>query len=207
MSLAVAASDLDTGSGSACLRSVDGQVVPAPALRWFEPATPSEHRVLQRAVGPVLDIGCGPARHALLLAQTGTVSLGIDISLPALAIAHGRGVPVLQRSVFDRVPGHGRWGTALLLDGNIGIGGAPSVLLRRVRSLLRDGGRVLVEVHTPDDRPTPHTVRLEHHGHASPWFDWATVSIGDLDQLAHDSDLRLREVWTDGGRNFAQLDR
>ena len=98
--------------------------------------------MLERVDGPVLDIGCGPARHALTLAEAGIVTLGIDISLPALAVARRRGAPVLHRSIFERVPGHGRWGTALLLDGNIGIGGAPDALLRRVAALLRVDGRV-----------------------------------------------------------------
>ena len=155
----------------------------------------------------MLDIGCGPARHVLALAESGIVSLGIDISLPALAVARQRGAPVLQRSIFDRVPGHGRWGTALLLDGNIGIGGAPAVLLRRVADLLRAGGRGIGgsserrEPYPPDD-----TVRLEHDGQAGPWFAWAEVGVDDLDALASNAGMRIGDVWTDSTRWFAQLD-
>jgi SAM-dependent methyltransferase len=207
MSVAAVATEDGATSRSVCLRAFDGRVLSAPAQRWFEPVTPAELRVLHRACGPVLDIGCGPARHTLVLAQAGIITLGIDISLPALAVAHHRGAPVLRRSIFDRVPGHGRWGTALLLDGNIGIGGSPATLLRRVRELLRDGGYILVEVGSPDARTTPQTVRLEHDGHASPWFDWATVGIDDVSRLARESDLQLRDSWTDGDRWFAQLER
>ena len=67
--------------------------------------------------------------------------LGIDVTPVALDVARARGALVLERSVFDRVPGAGRWGTALLLDGNIGIGADPAVLLRRVAALLRPAGR------------------------------------------------------------------
>jgi SAM-dependent methyltransferase len=207
MSFLPPTADTDHTARTACLRALDGRPLPLPAQRWFEPVTAAEQRLLERAEGPVLDIGCGPARHALLLAQTGIISLGIDISVPALAVAHGRGAPVLQRSIFDRIPGHGRWGTALLLDGNIGIGGAPAVLLRRVRDLLRDGGRVLLEVDAADVRPRRRTVRFEHDGHSGPWFGWVNVGVNELHQLARDSDLRLRDSWTDSERCFAQLDR
>ena len=178
----------------------------APAERWFEPVTSAEHRLLERAVGPVLDIGCGPARHALVLAQAGIVSLGIDISIPALAVARQRGAPVLHRSIFDRVPGHGRWGTALLLDGNIGIGGAPAVLLRRVVDLLRAGGRALVEVGPPGTVAIPRTVRLEHDGRSGPWFAWAEVGVDDLDDLAADAGMHVHDLWNDSARWFAQLE-
>jgi len=192
---------------SPCLRTADGDVLPTPAERWFAPVTSAEHRLLARAIGPVLDVGCGPARHALALAESGVVSLGIDISLPALAVARERGAPVLHRSIFDRVPGHGRWGTALLLDGNIGIGGAPAVLLQRVAELLRPQGRALIEVGPPGTRPRRHTVRLEHDGRAGPWFEWAFVGADAIHQLATDAGLRVGDVWTDGARWFAQLDK
>jgi len=190
---------------SPCLRALDGRALPAPAARWFALPTPADNRVLDRVDGPVLDIGCGPARHALKLAEAGIVTLGIDISLPALAVARQRGAPVLHRSIFERVPGHGRWGTALLLDGNIGIGGAPDALLRRVATLLRVNGRVLVEL-GPRGTPTARgTVRLEHDGTAGPWFAWANVEVDDVDALARASHLHVDDIWTDSSRWFAQL--
>ena len=192
-------------SHAPCLRRVDGAVLPAPAARWFETVTPAERRLLARVDGPVLDIGCGPARHALMLAESGVITLGIDISVPALAVARRRGAPVLERSIFDRVPGHGRWGTALLLDGNIGIGGAPSVLLRRVAELLRVGGRALVELNATGAGFERDTVRLEHNGERGPWFAWAGLSIDDLDIVAREAQLLIRDTWFDSDRWFAHL--
>jgi SAM-dependent methyltransferase len=197
----------DTARHAPCLRAVDGRVLPAPAASWFEPVTPAEARLLERVDGPVLDIGCGPARHALALAESGVVCLGIDISPAALAVARARGAPVLQRSIFDRVPGHGRWGTALLLDGNVGIGGTPALLLRRVAALLRDRGRVLMEVGAPGVTPARDTVRFEHDGTAGPWFAWAGVGVDALDGLARASGMRIHDTWADSARWFAQLDK
>jgi len=190
-----------------CLRASDGRVLPAPAARWFAPATPADRRVLERAAGPVLDVGCGPARHALMLAEAGVVTLGIDISMAALAVARRRGAPVLRRSVFARVPGHGRWGTALLLDGNIGIGGAPANLLRRVASLLHSEGHVLVEVAGPGTGAAPRIVRFEHDGTAGPWFAWCDVAVDELAGFVREAGLTAREIWTDGDRRFARLDK
>jgi SAM-dependent methyltransferase len=205
MSSARPSPPVDCSSASPCLRARDGRVLPVAAERWVEPVTAAERRLLQRVEGPVLDIGCGPARHALALAESGIVSLGIDISRPALAIAVQRGAPVLHRSIFDRVPGHGRWGTALLLDGNVGIGGDPPLLMRRVATLLRASGRVLVEVGPPGTRPSHDTVRFEHGDGAGPWFDWAEVGVDHLPHLAYGSGMRIGEVWSDSQRWFAQL--
>ena len=204
--MSIASSIDELGGHAPCLRSDDGEVLPTPAERWFAPVPSAERRLLERATGPVLDVGCGPARHALVLAESGIVSLGIDISVPALAVARRRGAPVLHRSIFDRVPGHGRWGTALLLDGNIGIGGEPAVLLRRIGELLRPRGRTLVEVEAPGARPQRRRVRLEHDGIAGPWFEWACVGADAIEDLALDAGMRVDEVWTDSARWFAQLD-
>jgi len=42
----------------------------------------------------------------------------------------------VRRSVFDALPAEGRWHTALLADGNVGIGGDPIRLLSRLRGLI-----------------------------------------------------------------------
>ena len=67
------------------------------------------------------------------------IALGLDAAAAASEIALARGAPVLQRSIFASVPGAGRWCSALLQDGNIGIGGDPEALLARIRALLRSG--------------------------------------------------------------------
>jgi SAM-dependent methyltransferase len=142
----------------------------------------------------------------LALARAGVVALGIDISPPAIELARRRGAPVLRRSVFDRVPGAGRWGTALLLDGNIGIGGCPVTLLRRVASLLRPHGRLLVEL-AVDGTSHVEQVRFEAGDRFGPWFSWAHVGIDELGDHAPRAGLRVVESWDDGSRPFAYLTR
>lgn len=189
----------------AVLRADSGHVLHLDGRRWIEPATAVDERLLELVDGPVLDIGCGPGRHVLALAREGVVTLGIDVSPPALARARRNGAPVLERSIFERIPAAGRWGTALLLDGNLGIGGAPAMLLRRVRELLRPAGRLLVEVSGPGHRPDVERVRFEADGAAGPWFSWAHIGADALDGIAHAAGLHVRRAWSDDGRWFAWL--
>jgi SAM-dependent methyltransferase len=163
--------------------------------------------VLALATGPVLDVGCGPGRHVSALAARGVMALGLDITPSAVRLARTRGVLVLERSVFDHLPGKGRWGSVLLLDGNIGIGGDAAALLARIVGLLRIGGRVLAEVEGPAPPSEQVTVRLEHLGRPGPWFRWARVGTDQLPALAEAAGLRVVDVWSGGGRWFARLDR
>ena len=115
--------------------------------------------------GPVLDVGCGPGRFVIGLAQRGTVALGVDPAPAAVALCRSRGAPVLQKSVFDPLPGQGRWRTVLLADGNIGIGGDPAAAAAPLR---RTAGRRRHRASSRSKPPTgaaggwrPYRARLE----------------------------------------------
>ncbi len=112
---------------------------------------------------------------------------------------------MLERSVFDPLPGAGRWGSALLLDGNLGIGGDPVRLLRRVAGLVRAGGLVVVELDAPGRSAGPKAVRLEVRGRTGPWFLWARVGADELPALAGDAGLAVDARWSTGPRWFAAL--
>ncbi|MDQ6797207.1 MAG: class I SAM-dependent methyltransferase, partial [Actinomycetota bacterium] len=62
--------------------------------RWLGPADSEDERLLDRAVGPVLDIGCGPGRHLLALARRGVEATGIDVTPAAVRVARSRGASV-----------------------------------------------------------------------------------------------------------------
>ena len=166
MTAALAPYEAGLGEGRAgVVARVDGGAsVALPVGRWLGPPTREEERVLERATGPVLDVGCGPGRHVLALQRRGVIALGVDVSPAAVRLARRRGAQAIERSVFAAVPGAGRWGSVLLLDGNVGIGGDPAALLRRVATVLRPGGRVLVEAGPPGTPTRTDLVRLECGG-------------------------------------------
>jgi len=184
-----------------------GHRLPLALERYTGRTTGEEHALLARAVGPVLDVGCGPARHVVALTRRGVDAVGVDLSPTAVRLARGRGARVIEGSVFDRLPGAGRWATVLLLDGNVGIGGQPEALLERVAGLLRPEGIVLVEVEPGSIAVSRVRVRLHDGPATSEWFPWGRVGAEELVGLAGAADMVVRERWTAGGRSFAVLAR
>jgi SAM-dependent methyltransferase len=176
------------------LRTGDGEVLPLEPGRWSAVADHHERSLLRDLPGPVLDIGCGPGRLVAHLLANGTTAMGVDPAPRAVALAHRRGAPVLQRSVFDRLPGEGRWGAVLLFDGNVGIGGDPVALLRRCRSLLAATGTVLLEVEGPETDSRHLQVRIEQGERTSRWFPWATLGVRHLRPAAEHAALRVDKV-------------
>jgi SAM-dependent methyltransferase len=136
-------------------RFSDGTAIPLRVDRYLGPADATDKRLLTDVRGPVLDVGCGPGRHLHALAARGIFALGVDLSPVAVDLARGGGARAIVASIFDELPGSGTWRSALLLDGNIGIGGAPARLLARIGSLLTDDGEVLVELDPPDTATAP----------------------------------------------------
>lgn len=189
------------------LRAEDGSALIAPAARWFDTAQPAELRALARVVGPALDIGCGPGRHVEALTERGVPTLGIDITTQALTHARARSIPVLERCVFGTLPGTGRWRSALLLDGNLGIGGDPVRLLLRVRELLTEDGMAIVEVEPPGAGLAPCRVRFEIGNVAGPWFDWIAIDTLGLEAVCVGADLSVHDCWCDDDRWFAWVGR
>jgi SAM-dependent methyltransferase len=157
--------------------------------------------------GPVLDIGCGPGRLVRALTERGVPALGIDVAPLALELAAERGAPALGYSVFDRVPGEGRWPCVLLFDGNIGIGGDPADLLRRVVELLAPTGVAVVELEPPGVRTQRSTARLDLGTGVTGWLPWALVGVDDVAEIAAGVGLGVERVTRVGRRWFAWLRR
>ena len=171
------------------LRRADGRVEPLPLARWLGPVDDADAELLERVDGSVLDIGCGPGRHVAELQRAGHPCLGLDLSPVAVEITRGRGADAFRGSVFEDVPDAGCWDTALLLDGNVGIGGEPATLLERARELLAPGGAVLAELDPPGARAGVSRVRLEAPGVVSEWFPWAHVSVDTVAEVAAEAGL------------------
>lgn len=177
-----------------------------PVADWTREADAADHAILALCVGATLDIGCGPGRLSAALADAGQVVLGIDVVHEAVGQARGRGVSALHRDVFDAVPGEGRWRTALLADGNIGIGGDPVTLLDRVRSLLDPRGRVVVELAAPGTGSTTVWATLDCDGTLSRPFRWSVVAADDIGPMAEWAGLAVAATYEIGRRWVAVLE-
>lgn len=214
------ANALRTGQGPLFLRRSDGWLLPLDVERWCSDAGSADLSALHRCEGPVLDIGCGPGRLVAELASLGHRALGIDVSETAVARTRGLGGAALLRSVFDPLPGEGRWGTLLLLDGNIGIGGDPAALLDRAADLLGPGGLLIAET-APVDVDERVRVRLDDgrggplgessptavRGTAAEPFPWARIGTAALLRHAGAGGWRTADQWGAEGRTFVSLRR
>jgi SAM-dependent methyltransferase len=193
------------GAGAAIMRLPDGSARPLEVSRWIGGADAVDERALRGLCGPVLDVGCGPGRHLHALARRGVFGLGVDLCPDAVRLARVRGARAIVGSIFGDVPYAGQWRSAVLLDGNIGIGGRPARLVERVASLLIPGGAILVELVGPATATTETLVRIETASATSDWFAWAEVSSASIEQLARASGVEVGDVWRHRERWFARL--
>ena len=192
------------------LRDIESDsLTPSRAMdvsRWNDAADAADLGLLDGINGAVLDIGCGPGRMVRAAMHRGLTALGIDVSETAVEIARESGLMVLNRSVFERLPREGLWGAALLVDGNIGIGGDPSSLLERCAELIAPTGVIVVEVH--DDPLRDHMYDgtiVDIRGHQSDAFPWAEIGETALARRAERIGLRLDQSWDTDGRSFCRL--
>ncbi|MGD9960089.1 class I SAM-dependent DNA methyltransferase [Nocardioides sp.] len=180
---------------------------PLPVDHWSRTVTASDRAVLAHCLGATLDIGCGPGRMAAHLAELGRSVLGVDVVEEAIEQTRARGVTALRRDVFGPLPGEGRWETALLADGNIGIGGNPERLLRRVHTLLAPRGRVVVDLAPYGLGIQTASVMLRTANQSSRPFAWTVVGAEAIGALAFAADLSVLATHEYAGRWFAVLTR
>ncbi|MGH3423969.1 MAG: class I SAM-dependent methyltransferase [Nocardioidaceae bacterium] len=183
-----------------------GDVVRLSVHRWACDSDATDHRLfLDHCSGTTLDVGCGPGRLAGALAAREVHAVGIDVSAEAVRLARVRGAVALCKDVFGHVPGAGTWDHALLADGNIGIGGDPVRLLRRVADLVHPGGTVLAEVDPPGGGLVHDRVRLRVGERVSAPFPWAFVGADAIGTVAHAAGLAVRGLRQLAGRRVAVL--
>ena len=195
-------------TGATCL--VHGMDAPAsllPVGDWLGIADRSDRAFLAGCTGPTLDVGCGPGRMSAHLAERGVAVLGIDVVAEAVASTRARGACALHRDVFEDLPGEGRWERVLLADGNIGIGGDPVRLLRRVESLLAPGGRAVVDLASPGVGAQTFRVVLECGGRHSHPFRWSVLGPDAVRMVAAEAGLYVERIHEHDGRWFAELEK
>lgn len=99
----------------------------------------------------VLDVGCGPGRHAVLLAQAGLAVTGVDVSRRFLELAAEEARAAGVRASFFAVdarqmPFDDEFDAVVsLCQGGFGLmGGDDSLVLKRMMEALKPGGRLVM---------------------------------------------------------------
>ena len=161
---------------------------------WTHQADDEDLAMLGLCDGPTLDVGCGPGRLTEALGLMGHLVLGIDVTREAVGQAVRRGGAAIHRDVFSPLPGEGRWFTALLADGNVGIGGDPVALLHRLRQVLDPRGRIVVELAAPGTEHRTGRAVLRDRGLVAQIFPWSVVGVDDIDDIAREAGLEATQV-------------
>ncbi|AXG72450.1 tellurite resistance protein TehB [Kordia sp. SMS9] len=122
--------------------------LPLPYLfRSYDEMPLLEQTALQLAKGNVLDVGCGAGSHSLYLQNERNLKVtAIDVSEAAIEACKLRGVQHAETA--DILSFEGKFDTILLLMNGAGMCGKLnkiSPFLHHLKSLLTDGGQILVD--------------------------------------------------------------
>ena len=175
-------------------------------FRNFEGMPGLEKQALERAEGPVLDIGCGAGSHCLWLQEKGVECTGVDRSDGAVSVALSRGVRQAIPLEIDSLT-VGKYRTLLLLMNGIGVAGTVKHLvpfLTHLSGLLDIGGEILLDssdirylfevdsdggIWVPGDRAYygEITYQWEYEGEKDAPFSWLFVDFDTLEQAASEA--------------------
>jgi SAM-dependent methyltransferase len=177
------------------LRHADGARNELPVGRWLGTSllgsdSEFDRHVADKCHGPTVDLGCGPGRLVHRLIGNGIAALGVDNSDQAVTMTRAQGGVAIRRSLFDRLPGEGRWRHVLLLDGNIGIGGDPDRVAARAAELVAAGGSIIIELDSDIAGLWRGAARVETETTHGEWFPWARVGVDYASRLAETVGLR-----------------
>jgi len=201
---------LEGRGGVELIERSDGYLdVSADAEVYFAEPTQLQANIAERAVGRVLDVGCGAGRYALFLQQRGREVVAIDASPLAVEVCRRRGLRDVRLLTLEQIDATlGRFDTVLMLGNNFGLTGsrrAAKRFLKRLRQVVTPGARILAQTLDPYQSENPdHLVyqahnrskgrmsgqirmRVRYRAYRTPWFDYLFVSREELEEIVHDT--------------------
>ncbi|MGB8700274.1 MAG: class I SAM-dependent methyltransferase [Thermosynechococcaceae cyanobacterium] len=153
-----------------------------------------------RGLGPqarILDVGCGDGFHLDLLrrfGQPGWQLEGVDPSDLAVRAARHEGLTIHQGTIQDLDLPTASYDLALMIA-TLEHVDHPTVVLARVRSLLRPGGRVVIVTDNTDTLDF-HWFRQRHWGGYHFPRHWTLFNPATLRRLAQKTDLEVEALTT-----------
>jgi SAM-dependent methyltransferase len=211
---------LEGRGGEEIVERDDGFIIatggPADYFAPYDAWPAVERQAMDLVAGRVLDVGCGAGRGALELQERGHEVVAIDLSPGAVEVCTRRGVSDARvLTIEDIGPELGTFDTVLLLGVNFGLLGneAKAVeLLGRFAALTGEGGRVVAGSRDPYSTDDPidldyqqrnreggrlagqRRLRVRYRNLATPWFEWLTVSLEEMEEIAARAGWRLSTV-------------
>jgi SAM-dependent methyltransferase len=151
----------------------------------------------------LLDVGCGPGRHAIELARRGLDVVGIDLSPDYLDVARRRSREAgVALSLFEMdaaaMPFEEEFDLAIsICEGAFGLGVSDLTVLRGMRRALRPGGRLAVGA--PNVFHILERLRTGESGPSDPLdraFDPSTMTYREtVEIIGADGTARTFELW------------
>ncbi|MGH7573707.1 MAG: class I SAM-dependent methyltransferase, partial [Longimicrobiales bacterium] len=193
----------------------------AGAEVYFAEPTDTQAAVADRAIGRVLDVGCGAGRYALYLQERGHDVVAIDASPLAVEVCRRRGLRDVRLLTLEQVGSAlGRFETVLMLGNNFGLVGSfrgAKRFLERLSRIVNPGGRIVAETMDPYQSKNPDhlayhaqnrakdrmggqiRMRVRYRKYKTPWFDYLCVSREELEAIVGDTPWRIQEIIADTG--------
>lgn len=195
-------------------RRDDGEVTEAHLDVYFQ--APGEwpdwlHDQLGRLDGSVLDVGCGPGKHARYLQSKGRDVLAIDRSPGAIAVAREWGVEYAAvMDMGDVGVLEDTFDGAYVLGKQIALGESRSDLRSTLATLaeaVRPGGTLLADFDRPERRGDGYLddrwiedglasrrFRVEYADLIGPWVDVLMVELDTLEGIVAETPWRIVET-------------
>jgi SAM-dependent methyltransferase len=189
---------------------------------------PAIERRAMRYVGKrVLDVGCGPGRHALYLQERGREVTGIDISPLAIQVAKARGLKkALVMALSDLGFPSDSFDTVLMLGNNFSLLGRPSAakrMLKRMCNVTSRHARILAE--TLDPYRTSNPAHLRYHAlnrakgrmpgqtrirvrygpYTDSWMNLLFMSRNEMEEILEGTGWRIAKVLDEGASHYLAI--
>ena len=184
----------------------------------YEEWSELERRMIDKASGSVLDVGCGAGRHSLYLQGKGFNVTGIDNSQGALEVCKLRGLKnVLFRPIeeIDKFNPNS-FDTILMFGNNFGLFGDPikaKLLLEKMHFITKPDAQIIAKTLNPyiteDEAHLKYqkrnkklgrmtgqiNLRIRYKEYKGKWFDYLFVSPEEMEMIVAETGWQIQEFF------------